>query len=59
MDFVFEIPFWDHFLSSKIGKIIMGYSFPWKTVWLISLVAVSLREGSNPGVTYSLTVDTH
>lgn len=37
----------------------MGYSFPWETVWLISLVAVSLREGSNPGATYSLTVDTH
>lgn len=41
----FEMPFGDHFLNSKIGKkIIMGYSFPWETISLISLVSVLLRD---------------
>lgn len=41
----FEMAFGDHFLNSKIGKkIIMGYSFPWETISLISLVSVLLRD---------------
>lgn len=52
--------FGDHFLNSKIGKkIIMGYSFPWETISLISLVSVLLRDESNLEATESLTDDKH
>lgn len=56
----FEMRFGDHFLNSKIGKkIIMGYSFPWETISLISLVSVLLRDESNLEATESLTDDKH